>query len=64
MLKPKTSILLPDGRTAEVLRVSSSSAYVRPYSVRRDKSIGGKNKRRKFYESPFHISNESEVEVL
>ena len=62
MLKAKTVIVLPDGRTAEVLRVSESSAYVRPFSVRRDMSIGAKRKKRKFYEDAFHISNQSEVE--
>jgi hypothetical protein len=62
MLKVGVDIVLPDGRTAEVERVTSNSARVRPYSVRKDNSLKGKGKRRKFYEESFHISTESEVE--
>jgi hypothetical protein len=37
---------------------------VRPFIIRKDRSIGGKGNRRRFYEEAFHISNESEVEVI
>jgi hypothetical protein len=62
MLKVGVDIILPDGRPAEVERVTSSSARVRPYSVKKDNSLKGKGKRRKYYDDSFHISIESEVE--
>jgi hypothetical protein len=51
--KSLTEVTLPDGSKAEVRRLTSCSAYVVPYTTRRDKRTG---KRRRFYEKGYHIS--------
>ena len=59
--KPKstspTEITLPDGKTAEVRRLTECSAYVVPFTTRKDQRTG---KTRRFYEKGLHISAEYE----
>ena len=52
-----TEITLPDGKKAEVRRLTECSAYVVPFTTRKDQRTG---KRRRFYETGYHISAEYE----
>jgi hypothetical protein len=55
--KSLTEVRLPDGRMAELRRLTSCSAYVVPYIIRKDKRTG---KRRRFYDDGQHISADYE----
>ena len=50
-------ITMPDGKLAEVRRLTDCSAYVVPFIERKDKRTG---KRRRFYDDGIHISSKYE----